>query len=178
MTLLATYGVVLYAAVASIWDVRVRRIPNWLSYSALATALVVAYRDGGIGLGTAAAGAGIGLAAFVGPFALGAVGAGDVKFAAVVGAWLGPRLGLNALILGSAAGLFVALAIAAASGRAGRALSSAAGVVWMAAATMSLTSLPPSDRNEERLAPIPYALPLAGGVFGTVLLDRLGCLPL
>ena len=178
MTLLATFGVVLYAGIASVWDVRVRRIPNWLSFSALALGFVVAGRAGGIGLASAAAGAGLGLAAFLGPFALGAVGAGDVKFAMVIGTWFGPRLGLDALILGSATGLFVALAIAAASGRAGRALSSAAGVVWMAAATMSLASLPPPDDNAERLAPIPYALPLAGGVFGTVLLDRLGCLPL
>lgn len=178
MTLLATYGVVLYATIASIWDVRVRRIPNWLSLSALATAFVAASRDGGIGLAAAAAGAGLGLLAFLGPFALRAVGAGDVKFAAVVGAWLGPHLGFYALILGSAAGLFVALGFAAAGGRVGRALSAAAGVVWMAAATMSIASLPRADATEERLAPIPYALPLAGGVLGTVVLDRLGCLPL
>jgi Flp pilus assembly protein protease CpaA len=178
MTLLATYGVVLYATLASVWDVRVRRIPNWLSFSALALAFVVAHCDGGIGLAAAGAGAGLGIAAFLGPFALRAVGAGDVKFAAVVGAWLGPHLGLNALILGSATGLFVALGFAAAAGRAGRAVSAAANVVWMAAATMSLATLPPADPDQQRLAPIPYALPLAGGVFGTLLLDRLGCLPL
>jgi Flp pilus assembly protein protease CpaA len=178
MSLVATYGVLLYAAVAAVWDVRARRIPNWLSMPALGVAFVVACRDGGIGPGAAAAGAGLGIAAFIGPFALRAVGAGDVKFAAVAGAWLGPRLGLNALLLGSASGLFVALAFAAVGGRAGRALSAAAGVIWLAAATMSFTSLPPADSEEERLAPIPYALPLASGVLGTVVLDHLGWLPL
>src|SRR5512144_2951224 len=106
MSLLTNAGVLGYAALATGFDLRERRIPNWLSGLGLAGALAAAPTDAGIGLPAALCGAGLGLGALFIPFTLGAVGGGDVKFAAVAGAWLGPRVGLNALRLGRALGLF------------------------------------------------------------------------
>ena len=129
MSLLAGSGVSLYAVLATCWDVRQRRIPNWLSGSALLAALPVAASDGGIGLPAAPTGLALGAGAFFVPFTLGAVGGGDLKFAAVAGAWLGPHVGLNALLVGTVCGLFVGLGSAALAGRAGQALSAAARLV-------------------------------------------------
>jgi len=177
MSLLANVGVLGYAALATAFDLRERRIPNWLSGLGLAGALATAPTDAGIGLPAALFGAGLGLGALFVPFTLGAVGGGDVKFAAVAGAWLGPRVGLNALLLGSALGLFAALGFAAAAGRAAAAVSAAGRMLWLLAAAPSVSSLPPAPAPEaERLAPIPYAVPLAAGVAAAVVLAEHGLL--
>ena len=167
---LACILVSLYAVLATCWDVRQRRIPNWLSGLSLVAALPAAIADGGIGVLAAGQGFALGAGAMLVPFMLGAVGGGDVKFVAVAGAWLGPRVGLNAILLGTVLGLFAALGAAAAAGRFGEALSGAARLVWLAAAGLSLTQLPPSDQATGHVAPIPYAAPLAAGVLGAVLL--------
>jgi len=176
MSLLTNVGVLGYAALATGFDLRERRIPNWLSGLGLAGALAAAPTDAGIGLPAALFGAGLGLGALFIPFTLGAVGGGDVKFAAVAGAWLGPRVALNALLLGSALGLFAALGFAAAAGRAAAALASAGRLLWLFAASPSLSTLPAAPAAEEQLAPIPYAVPLAAGVAAAVLLADRGLL--
>jgi prepilin peptidase CpaA len=176
MSLATCLGVSCYAVLATWWDVRERRIPNWLSGTALAVALAVSLLDGGIGLSAAGLGFLLGGFAFILPFAVGAVGAGDVKFAAVAGAWLGPHIGFHALLLGTVLGLFVGLASAAVVGRAGDAITGAARLVYLFASSLSLAHLPPPDTHAARVAPIPYAAPLAAGVLGSVLLAHEGWL--
>jgi prepilin peptidase CpaA len=85
----------LFVAVAS--DVRFRRIPNWLTLPALFAALI-ASPWAGVTAGPleAASGAALGLALLLGPYALGGMGAGDVKALMVLGAWLGPSVLLGA----------------------------------------------------------------------------------
>jgi prepilin peptidase CpaA len=178
MTLFTIGGVSVYAALATVWDLRERRIPNWLSGSAFLAALASAYADDGIGLWAAWSGAAVGLGALIIPFMLGAIGGGDVKFAAVSAAWLGPRLGVNALLLGSALGFFVALSSAAFAGRARETMQGTARLLWLAAATLSPTHIPRASTKAAPLGSIPYAVPLAGGVIMTVLLDQHGLLPL
>src|SRR5688500_17057938 len=79
------------ALTAAVCDVRSRRIPNALTFGAAASALVYALATGGIGsLGFAAAGWIAGAALFFPFFALGGMGAGDVKLIAALGAWVGP----------------------------------------------------------------------------------------
>jgi Flp pilus assembly protein protease CpaA len=176
MSLLTAAGVLGYAALATGFDLRERRIPNWLSGLGLAGARATAPTDAGIGLPAALCGAALGLGALFIPFTLGAVGGGDVKFAMVAGAWLGPRVGLNALLLGSALGLFVALGFAAAAGRAAAAVTSAGRLLRLFAASPSLSTLPTASPDEGRLAPIPYAVPLAAGVAAAVVLAEHGWL--
>jgi prepilin peptidase CpaA len=69
------------AAVGAAWDIKIRRIPNWLcllvAVAAGAYALAAA---GGSGLLWGAAHAVIALAVGIGLFALGAIGGGDAKF--------------------------------------------------------------------------------------------------
>jgi prepilin peptidase CpaA len=176
MSTVACTGVSLYAALASLWDIRERRIPNWLSGIALLAALPAAVGGGGIGINAALSGLLLGGAVLLVPFITGAVGGGDVKFAAVAGAWLGPEAGLNALLLGTALGLFVGLGYAAAMGRARAAIRGAARLVWLLASSLSFAHVPPPDEEAARTAPIPYAVPLAVGVVGAAVLARGECL--
>ncbi|WP_144143091.1 prepilin peptidase [Paraburkholderia sp. BCC1884] len=93
----AFFGILLFVA-WSAWvaycDVRHRRIPNSFVVAGLATALACALIQCGpfdVSLVQALLGASIGLAALLPFFALGVMGAADVKIFAVLGAWCGMR---------------------------------------------------------------------------------------
>lgn len=103
---------------AAIEDVRTRRIPNWLTLlmtvggfaqSFIATRTV---SPGASLLGVPAAAA-VPLVLFV----IGAVGGGDVKLMAGVGAWLGPGPAVAVLVVEKIIGLLIVLAQAAVQGR-------------------------------------------------------------
>jgi prepilin peptidase CpaA len=75
-------------------DVRTLRIPNWLNFSAFAVVMLFSLVNGGLeGLGFALGGAGLAFALLFPVFALGWLGAGDVKAMMVLGAlWGGSAL--------------------------------------------------------------------------------------
>ncbi len=86
----------LFLAVES--DLRSRRIPNWLTGASLAAALLAAgLASGATGLANALLGAGLALVLFFPLFAVRAMGAGDVKALAVLGAFFGVPILLPAL---------------------------------------------------------------------------------
>jgi prepilin peptidase CpaA len=103
--------------VASVFDIKERRIPNWVIVFGLIAGLVLGSLQGSTQLILSIGGFCAGIAALLLPFAFGWMGAGDVKLFAVVGALLGytklPRifffsclvagiLALSALALGYA----------------------------------------------------------------------------
>jgi len=93
----------LFFAVAS--DLRFHRIPNWLTLPALLAALLASPWAGATtGPLEATAGAALGFALLIGPYALGGLGAGDVKALMVLGAWLGPEAVLGAAVWAVIAG--------------------------------------------------------------------------
>ena len=106
----------LVALVAVVFDLRTRRIPNMADVRrGCGRARLRRSFDGGLpGLGLAAAGWLAGAALFFPFFALGGMGAGDVKLLAALGAWLGPVesvwLAMFAAMAGGVLGLVVALA--------------------------------------------------------------------
>ncbi len=106
---LHTVAFAAFLALAAAMDLWQRRVPNrLLAPFAGVAALLAAAGSSPVGLGAAAAGGALGLALLLLPFGVGAVGAGDVKFLAGVGVFLGPRLTLWAFLLGS---LWGALAV-------------------------------------------------------------------
>jgi prepilin peptidase CpaA len=108
----------LFFAVAS--DLRFHRIPNWLTFPALLAALLVSPWAGATsGPLEAAMGAALGFALLVGPYALGGMGAGDVKALMVLGAWLGPEATLGAAVWAVIAGGAFALILLALRGELG-----------------------------------------------------------
>ncbi len=75
-------------AAAAVWDVRTRRIPNKLIVVGLVLGMALAGIEGHLSssLFGAAGALGVGIV----PFALHALGGGDVKAAIVVGLFVGP----------------------------------------------------------------------------------------
>ena len=72
------------------WDLRFRRIPNYLTFSGALGGLGFQLGFHGFhGLLTGLAGLGLGLILLLVPYILGGMGGGDVKAAAALGAWLG-----------------------------------------------------------------------------------------
>lgn len=98
-------------AVAAALDLRYRRIPNVLALGilvlgALFETVVAGSRDAAIRV---VEGAGIGLLVWLPFWALGKLGAGDVKFFAAACAWLGPRAAIDAALLSALCGGVLAL---------------------------------------------------------------------
>lgn len=123
---LAPFIAVVLAAVASIaatTDMRDRRIPNWLVGSTLLIGFVLNVFLYGIpGLKNAALGLGISLVVYVPLYVLRAMGAGDVKLMAAIGALTGPGHWLRIFFLTALLGGLAALVLIASRGSAGRAV--------------------------------------------------------
>ena len=101
------------ALVATVIDIRVRRIPNVLTASMAGVGVgLAASHASGISLGASIAGFLVGLALMMPGHLLGATGAGDVKFLAAVGAIVGPALVVSAFLFTALAGGVLALAVA------------------------------------------------------------------
>ena len=99
-------------------DLLTRRIPNWLTFPAVAVALAWnGYRGGWRGLLLAVGGLALGLLVFLPFFALGGMGAGDVKLMAAIGAISGPQALLAIFIFTGLLGGIAGLALAAARRR-------------------------------------------------------------
>ena len=97
--------------VACISDVRARRVPNRLNAVLALSGLcyTVATHPVFSGIGIALGGLAIGLVIWFPSYALGLLGAGDVKLAVAAGMWLGPMRTFEAAIIGGIIGGALAL---------------------------------------------------------------------
>ena len=105
------------ALVGSIFDVKSRRIPNFITMPAFLFGLVLHLALGGWRqlLSSLAAGLICGLV-FLVFYLAGGMGAGDVKLCAAIGAWIGPGQLLIALVIAGMAGGIMVLCWAAFGG--------------------------------------------------------------
>lgn len=117
-------GALLCALLAgAVWhDVKSRKIPNRLVFSGALAGLAlhgllpagagfITPPLGGLGVLSSLAGLGIGLATLLPMYALGAMGAGDVKLMAMVGAFLGPQGVIISALLSMVAGGLLAITV-------------------------------------------------------------------
>jgi prepilin peptidase CpaA len=144
------------ATVAAVIDVRWRKIPNWLTLSALVGGLVLqVVRFGPPGALVALTGATLGLAILVPFYALRAIGAGDVKLLAALGAVLGPLALVSVVIYGALVGGVIAAVMLAKRHELRR----------------SLTDIMTNPTNLRRGgATAPYGVAIASGVYLSMLL--------
>ena len=99
-------------AAAVYTDLRFGRIPNIITLGGAAAGLVLNLLFGGLGGGlTALEGWPLGAALFFAFFAIGVMGAGDVKLLAAVGALMGPSFVFNAFVFTGLAGGVIAVAV-------------------------------------------------------------------
>jgi prepilin peptidase CpaA len=157
-------AVICVAIAASLTDLRTSRIPNVLTFGAALAALVYAGVTGGwAGVGTTSAGWVVGVLLFFPFFALGGLGAGDVKLLGALGAWLGPREVFWVALYASMAGGVMALVVALATGYLGQAAANLRLLLthWRVVGVRPLDQLSLKNERAPRLA---YALPITAGV--------------
>jgi len=114
---IAWWPTLLVLVVATMTDLRSRRIPNWLVLPFLLLGVVVSgWAQGWHGIGQSFAGMGIGAVVYGVLFWLGGMGMGDVKLVAAIGAWVHPHQLLIAMILTGIVGGVMALGWAVCGG--------------------------------------------------------------
>jgi prepilin peptidase CpaA len=161
-------------------DIRTGRIPNWLVFGGALYAL--AYnslfpfypKDNGTLL--ALQGLAVGLGAFLPFYVFRAMGAGDVKLMAMVGAFLGLWPAVHAVLATLVAGGVLAVVLAVRSGRLSRVLEN---VAMMCRGTMLTVATGVGGLaviESPAAGTMPYGAAIAAGSIGYLLLAQLGFL--
>jgi prepilin peptidase CpaA len=158
------FGAFAVAGAACWFDVRTRRIPNWLTFPAAALGVIAATVAHG-GHGSVASGAGllVGLVLFFPLFVLKGLGAGDVKLMGALGAWLGTSMIFGVAFYTTLAGGVLALALLVRYRYGGQAARN----LWLLFTHWRVFGITPLDSLtlETSAGPkLPYALPIATGV--------------
>lgn len=163
---IAWWPTVAVLAVATFTDLRSRRIPNWLVLPFLGIGLgVSAWLHGWRGLGQSAEGMALGLVVFGVLHLMGGMGAGDVKLAAAIGAWVGPRQLMLALVVTGLAGGVMAIGWAIKGGFLGDVLKGSGNLLfgWRERGTLADPELVLENPKARKM---PYAPAIA---IGTIL---------
>jgi len=131
MHTIAWWPTVVVLAVATVTDLRSRRIPNWLVLPFLVAGIVTScWLHGWHGAGQSFGGLALGGVLFGILSVMGGMGMGDVKLCAAIGAWIGPWQMLIALVMTGIAGGVMALCWAVAGGFLGELFSSTGDLVF------------------------------------------------
>ena len=153
-------------ATAAVIDIRTHRIPNLLTFPSLLIALALQFAfNGTSGLILGVLGMLVGVALFLLPFALGGMGAGDVKLMAVAGAFLGPEGALWAALFSGLAGGVLVIIWGLVRGRLSRVFTRTASLVVAAVDPRKREAaggLPNIERDKGWT--VPYGVAIACGV--------------
>ena len=152
---------------AAIIDGRVLRVPNWLTlHFALGGCAYAAWSGGWLMLGWSLAGAAVGLVCLMPLYAIGGMGAGDVKLMAGVGAWIGPWATLGAFLSTAVFGGVMGAVMMVASGEMVHHLTMTRTIgreILTLRDPVALSEI--AARRKPSMMLLPYAIPIA---FGTI----------
>jgi prepilin peptidase CpaA len=167
-TLAAYWIAFLATALAAAWDLRVRRIPNWLTLGTLAAGFALnTGRAGVAGLLLAAGGVlAAGFPALV-LFRLRAMGGGDVKLLAACGSLLGPSPGVELFLASAVVGGGMALATIVVR-RAWAVTRDNLRDLLVHWRSRGLVPCPAVSLGKSRGIVLPYGLAIAGGMVFTL----------
>jgi len=150
-------------AIATVVDIRSRRIPNWLVLPFLTAGLVVNALGRGLkGLGESTGGIALAVAVTGLLCWLRGMGLGDLKLCAAVGAWIGPSQLSTALVVTGLAGGVLALIWAASHGSLRQSLDGSSDLVAGFLAK-GLKPHPSLTLENPRALAMPYAPAIAIG---------------
>lgn len=156
-------------------DWRSRRIPNWLCFSLVLSGLALSATTGhGLGPGQALLGALLGFVLLFAMLLLNAVGGGDVKLMAGVGAWLGPLLVLKVFAAAAVVGLLIVVVQGLWRGRLPALLRNSA-VIALNLVQARQSGLPDALEHMPHTAierPLPYAVSVLIGCLVVVSLGQ------
>lgn len=177
-TLLGTAQILLgiLVAIAAVFDIRYRRIPNWLVLAGIIVGFSWnVYSSGWSGLLRAAEGLGLGFILYFPLYLIRARGAGDVKLLAAVGAVTGPGNCFLIFILTAILGGLIALILLLIRGRLRKTLFN---VGWMMQDLMHLRA--PYKSSEEldvtsnKGMRLPHGAMIAVGVLAFIYIAKYG----
>ena len=159
------------AAAACVTDIRMRRVPNALTFSSAAIGIAANVWLAGVnGLVWGVAGCVLGLLLFLPLFALRGLGGGDVKLLAAFGASIGPRLVFWTALYGAIAGGVCAVLVTLGAGLFLRTVGNVRFILtqWHVAGVSPVDGFTLDNSTSPRL---PYAVPLACGLVGALWLQ-------
>ena len=172
--------VILLLIVAAVYDCRTRRIPNWLVLSGALygvicnTVLPPTPHDNIL---FPLAGLGLGLLLFLPLYLVRAMGAGDVKLLAMVGAFLGPADTFFAALASMIVGGVLSVGFVLVRGTARRMFNNVGSLLQLGFLSLAGGSKPnlqiEADASAGRL---PYGIAIAIGTIGYLITDQLGFL--
>jgi prepilin peptidase CpaA len=163
MESIAWWPTVLLLAVATLMDLRTRRIPNWLVLPFLAAGLLTAGVTRGMpGIWQSLAGIGLGVGVAGVLCYLRGMGLGDLKLLAAIGAWVGPGQMAVALVATGIAGGLLAVAYAVWRGAFYKLLDSTGDLI-VGFTRRGLRPDPVVRLDNPAALKIPYALAIAIG---------------
>jgi prepilin peptidase CpaA len=159
---------------AAVYDLRERRIPNWLVATGFAAGLVAQTSlRGWSGFAAAVFGCGVALLLYLPLFALRAIGGGDVKLMAAVGSLAGPQNWLLIFLLASVTGGVLALLLILSRKTTGRAVVNTLHIFAEAARLrLPYQSRPELDIAHPRALSVPHGVAIAEGTFLFLMFGR------
>lgn len=139
-------------------DIRSRRIPNWITLVLMISGLLQnAFLQGPVSPGQSWGGLATGVALTFILFALGAMGGGDVKLFAGIGAWVGPVTIVEIFAAEALVGMVIVIWQALRERRVASLMRNSAVIVLNAASgDLTCPKEPEAKTNRQRL---PYAVP-------------------
>lgn len=159
-------GLLFLLLLASATDIRERRIPNFLVASGITIAVAFhMFSQYGEGAMSTLSGLGIGMATLLPMYALGMMGAGDVKLMGMTGAFLGMDGILGAVIASMAAGGIFALALALRKRMLSRLLINVYNTLFQYHIHHVTGAMRESVPLIESVGNMPYALAITAGTF-------------
>jgi len=145
----------LLLGIAGYFDLKYRRIPNWLTLPACVTGILYHAWNTGLtsGILFSLKGLGVGFVILLIPCLMGVLGGGDVKLFAALGSWLGSSVVINLTLYATIAGGIVALGI----------IIKAVGFMGLKSIFFSPLSLTQMLPVEVKKQGVPYSIPTAAG---------------
>jgi prepilin peptidase CpaA len=163
-------------ALAAFTDIRAREIPNWLSAAGIVAGIAIHVSYSGLsGLGYSLLGFGLALLIYVPLFAIRAMGGGDVKLMAAVGAIAGAKNWFNIFLLTCLASGAIAVCFLLWRGGLGKAFRNAGFIVGeVASGRAPHKSRPDLSVDSPSAITLPHAAAISIGTLAFLLLVRNG----
>nr|WP_281722351.1 prepilin peptidase [Nitrosomonas nitrosa] len=161
-------GTLLILLLLASWqDIRHYRIPNILVFLGAAIGILfntlIPQEMGSIGIATSLGGLGVGLVTLLPLYMLRAMGAGDIKLMAMVGAFVGPPSILMITVYVLLAGGILALSVALLRGKFSKLIDNLKFMLFLRLAGTSTMSPITTENLHQSAGKLPYGVAIAAG---------------